>query len=143
MTSVRDVPHLLVHVRETSAFVGPLVVPGESTCWRCVQIARSDRDPAWPAIAAQLTGAAPSVEPSDLALTSLAASLTVAHALAWLDRGAVARPCDLPTINGIVEFDLVDLRLRRRTLRAHPDCGCGAADAQAPSFVPSAQVRPA
>lgn len=143
MTNVRDVPHLLVHVRETSAFVGPLVVPGESTCWRCVQIARSDRDPAWPAIAAQLTGATPPVEPSDIALASLAASLAVAHTLAWLDREAVVRAAQVPSIDGVVEFDLVDLRLRRRSLRAHPDCGCGAADAQAPSLVPSAQDRTA
>ena len=143
MTAVRDVPHLLVQVRETSAFVGPLVVPGETTCWRCVQIARSDRDPAWPAIAAQLTGTTPPVETSDIALTSVAASLAVTHALAWLDRETVARPLALPSIDGVVEFDLVTLRLRRRSLRAHPDCGCGAADAHAPSLVPSAHDRPA
>jgi bacteriocin biosynthesis cyclodehydratase domain-containing protein len=143
MATVRRTPHLLVQVRETSAFVGPLVVPGETTCWRCVQIARSDRDPAWPAIAAQLTGAGIAVEPADVALTSLAASLAVAHALAWLDRDTVARPDGVPSLDGIVEFDLAQLRLRRRTLRPHPDCGCGAADAQAPSFVPSAQERPA
>ncbi|HET6816248.1 MAG TPA: TOMM precursor leader peptide-binding protein [Mycobacteriales bacterium] len=143
MTSVRDLPHLLVQVRETSAFVGPLVVPGESTCWRCVQIARSDRDPAWPAIAAQLTGDAPAVEPADIALASLAASLAVAHALAWIDRDSVHRPANVPSIDGVIEFDLTDLRLRRRTLRPHPDCGCGAADAQAPSLVLSAQDRPA
>ena len=143
MAGVREVPHLLVHLRETSAFVGPLVVPGESTCWRCVQIARSDRDPAWPAIAAQLTGVTPAVEPADIALASLAASLAVAHALAWLDRATVTRTARVPSIDGIVEFDLAALRLRRRTLRAHPDCGCGAADAHAPSLVLSAQERPA
>jgi hypothetical protein len=95
-----------------------------------VQVARSDRDPAWPAIAAQLTGATPTVEPSDIALTSIAASLAAAHALAWLDRESVARPVPVPSIDGVVEFDLADLRLRRRSLRAHPDCGCGAADVQ-------------
>lgn len=143
MAKVREVPHLLVQVRETSAFVGPLVLPGRSACWRCVQIARSDRDPAWPAIAAQLTGSMPSVEPADVALASLAASLAVMHALAWIDRETVTRSGDVPSVNGLVEFDLGDLRLRRRTLRPHPDCGCGAADAQAPSFVPSAHERPA
>ena len=143
MTTVRDVPHLLVQVRETSAFIGPLVVPGQTACWRCVQVARSDRDPAWPAIAAQLTGSAPALEPADVALCSLAGSLAVAHATAWLDRASVARPGGVPSIEGIVEFDLVDLRLRRRSLRPHPDCGCGAADVQAPSLLPSAQDRPA
>jgi bacteriocin biosynthesis cyclodehydratase domain-containing protein len=140
MTAVRDVPHLLVQVRETSAFVGPLVVPGRSTCWRCVQINRSERDPAWPAIAAQLTGGT-AVEPADVALTSLAASLAVTHALAWLDRDTVMRPDGVPSIDGIVQFDLVDLRLRRRTLQPHPDCGCGAADGQALRAAGSAHER--
>ena len=131
VAAVRDVPHLLVQVRETAALVGPFVVPGATTCWRCVQIARTDRDPSWPALAAQLTGTTPPVEPADVALCSAAASIAVIHVLGWLDRQAGVRSAAVPSIDGIVELDLADGRLRRRGLSPHPDCGCGAADGQA------------
>jgi bacteriocin biosynthesis cyclodehydratase domain-containing protein len=143
VASVRDVPHLFVQVRETAALIGPLVVPGRSTCWRCVQIARTDRDPCWPALAAQLTGVTPPVEPADVALCSFAASLGVAHALGWLDREAGVRSAVVPSLNGIVELDLSDGRLRRRSLAPHPECGCGAGDAHALSTVPSLHDRSA
>jgi bacteriocin biosynthesis cyclodehydratase domain-containing protein len=128
VAAVRDLPHLFVYVRETAAVVGPLVVPGVTPCWRCIQIARADRDRAWPALAAQLAGTTPSVEPADVALTSFAASLAAVHALGWLDRQTGARAAAVPSLGGVVELDLSDGRLRRRTIAAHPDCGCGAAD---------------
>ena len=131
VATVRDVPHLFVQVRETTALVGPFVVPGRTACWRCVQIARTDRDACWPALAAQLTGTTPAVEPADVALSSVAASLAVVHALGWLDREAGVHAAAVPSLDGVVELDLGDGRLRRRSLRPHPDCGCGAADDQA------------
>jgi hypothetical protein len=39
-------------------------------------------------------------------------------------------------VGGTVELSLLDLRLRRRTIAAHPGCGCGAIDAP-----PFAQLR--
>jgi bacteriocin biosynthesis cyclodehydratase domain-containing protein len=143
VAAVRDLPHLFVQVRETTALVGPFVLPGRSTCWRCVQIARSDRDPSWPALAAQLTGTTPPVEPADVALCSLAASLAVVHALGWLDREAGVRAAGVPSIDGVIELDLGDGRLRRRSLAPHPDCGCGAGDDQALSAVSSLHDRSA
>src|SRR3954452_575670 len=143
VATVRDLPHLFVQVRETTALVGPFVVPGRTTCWRCVQIARSDRDACWPALAAHLTGATPPVEPADVALSSVAASLAVVHALGWLDREAGVRAAGVPSLDGIVELDLRDGRLRRRSLAPHPDCGCGAAGGQALSAVSSLHDRSA
>ncbi|HET7531362.1 MAG TPA: TOMM precursor leader peptide-binding protein [Mycobacteriales bacterium] len=131
VAAVRDLPHLFARVLETAVVVGPLVMPGRSACWRCVQLARADRDPAWPAIAAQLTGSAPAVEPGDVALSSLAASLAVVHALGWLDAAAGVSSGAVPSVNGTVELDLADGRLRRRSIAAHPDCGCGAAEPDA------------
>lgn len=51
----RDVSHLPVVVGEAAISVGPLVVPGRSACLHCVGLHRRDADPAWPAIASQLT----------------------------------------------------------------------------------------
>ena len=121
VVAVRDHPHLFVLVRETCAVVGPLVVPGRSTCWRCVQIARADRDPAWPALSAQLSGDR-AAAPLDIALGSLAASLAAVEALHWVDTRH-----DVTTVGGVLELDLADGRLRRRSVTPHPDCGCGAA----------------
>ena len=48
------VPHLPVRVRDGAGLVGPLVIPGVTSCLRCADLHRSDRDAAWPAVAAQL-----------------------------------------------------------------------------------------
>jgi hypothetical protein len=48
------VPHLLAEVRDGVGVVGPLVLPGSTACLHCLDLARSDLDPAWPTLAAQL-----------------------------------------------------------------------------------------
>ncbi len=48
------VPHLPVRVRDGAGLVGPLVIPGVTSCLECADLHRSDRDAAWPAVAAQL-----------------------------------------------------------------------------------------
>lgn len=48
-----DVPHLPVVVGD-GVTVGPVVVPGATACTWCLELARTDHDPCWPAVAAQL-----------------------------------------------------------------------------------------
>jgi bacteriocin biosynthesis cyclodehydratase domain-containing protein len=124
LVAVRDRPHLLVTVRETTASIGPLVLPGRTPCLRCLHLARADRDPRWPAVTAQLAATTRTVEPCDVVLATLASALAAAQVLGHVDAPG-ARP---PTVGGVLEMDLVDGRLRRRTLAAHPACACGAAD---------------
>ncbi len=140
--------HLLVGVRETTAVIGPLVVPGESACLRCLDLRRTDRDPAWPLIAAQLAAAPPHAPAPacDVALASLAASVAALQALTWIDAGEPALPAPtlptttrptttlptttLPTtalpatFDGTLEVTLPDWRIRRRPWSPHPSCGC-------------------
>lgn len=125
---VRHRPHLPVLIRETTAVIGPLVLPGRSPCLRCVELTRGDRDPVWPVLAAQLIGEPHGVEPCDVVLATAAASIVALHVLAWLDQGQRALPS---SIGGTHELSLDDLRLRRRTVSAHPGCGCGAVDVDA------------
>jgi bacteriocin biosynthesis cyclodehydratase domain-containing protein len=120
----RDRPHLPVLVRETTAVIGPFVIPGITPCCRCVELARGDRDPAWPSLSAQLLGSTRRVEPCDVVLATLAASLAVAQLLAFLD-DAGTHP---PALGAVLEIGLADLRLRRRTVCPYPGCGCGAGD---------------
>ncbi len=63
-------PHLAVVAGADRASVGPLVLPGRSACLRCLELHRTDRDPAWPAVAAQLAGPTPAGR-GESALTAL------------------------------------------------------------------------
>jgi hypothetical protein len=115
-------PHLVVGVRETTAVIGPLVLPGQTTCLRCADLHRADRDPAWPLLAAQLTAlGSTAVEPCDVVLATLAAALGGLQCLAHIDGEPVA--CR----DGTLELALPGWRVRRRSWPPHGRCGCGAA----------------
>ena len=43
-----------MRVRDGTGLVGPLVIPGVTSCLECADLHRRDRDAAWPAVAAQL-----------------------------------------------------------------------------------------
>lgn len=110
------VPHLLASVSEAAGTVGPFVLPGQTACLHCIDLHRSDLDPAWPALLAQtvVPGPAPA---SDVALAGLVASLAVLHVTDYLAGG---RPASL---GGTLTISL-DGRVRRRTWPTHPGCGC-------------------
>lgn len=118
------VAHLLVGVRETTGLVGPLVLPGRSACLRCCDLARTDRDPGWPQVAAQLAAGdgAPrwgAVAACDTVLATAAGALAALQALAFLDGQS-----EVPAIDGTFEVRLPSGVVRRRSWRPHPACGC-------------------
>lgn len=114
------VPHLYVAVRETAGVVGPLVLPGASACLRCLDLHRTDRDPGWAAVATALAaGRRPPVLACDGVLAATVAGLAALQVLTVLD-GAPAPA----TVGGTLEVRLPDARVRRRSWRAHPACGC-------------------
>jgi len=110
------VPHLSVVAREATVLVGPLVRPGRTPCLRCLDLHRTDADPGWPALAAQLACRAP--EGVESVLAAVAAPLAAAQALALLD-GRTA------TVEGAtLEIALPDAVPRLARWAAHPACGC-------------------
>jgi hypothetical protein len=116
-----DVPHLSVVVRETSVIVGPLVLPGVSPCLRCLDLHRSENDPQWPLVLAQLLGdrhrrRAPREE---TALAQSAAALTTLQILGHLDGLAVPA-----SVGATLEVELPDGLIARRPWSAHRACGC-------------------
>lgn len=123
------VPHLLTGIRETTGVVGPLVVPGRTSCLHCQHLRRYAADEAWPLLAMQLARRAESgPDPCDVTLAAQVSALTAAQALAFLDAGPTA--ATLPaTAAGTLEIATPDWRVRRRSWRPHADCPCGAADA--------------
>jgi hypothetical protein len=115
-----QVPHLVATVRGENGIVGPLVVPGRTSCLRCADLHRRDADPRWPRLAAQLTAAEP--PPSGATVTCLLTAATAAlQVLAFLD--GTAAPV---TLDATVELRPPDLRPRLRRWPPHPACGCGA-----------------
>jgi bacteriocin biosynthesis cyclodehydratase domain-containing protein len=116
-------PHLLVRTRDTTGIVGPFVVPGFTSCLRCTDLHRCDRDECWPQVAAQIAG---QTQLTDLASTHATAAFAVTQALdaaAWL-RGVAGPPA---TCEVSVELDLRDATTLHRNWAPHPLCTCGAA----------------
>jgi bacteriocin biosynthesis cyclodehydratase domain-containing protein len=114
------VPHLAVHVRDGVGVVGPLVVPGVTSCLRCADLRRSQVDQCWPRVAAQLAGRA---QLADLACTQATTGFAAAQALEALhwSRSAHGRPM---TWNASVEIDPIAARIHYRRWPSHPACPC-------------------
>ncbi|HEU4913198.1 MAG TPA: ThiF family adenylyltransferase [Actinomycetes bacterium] len=117
------VPHLVARVRDTTGLVGPLVLPGRSSCLRCHDLHRADRDPAWPAVAAQLSAAGRHrVSACDVMLATAVAAHAGLQVLAFLDGDTGS---GVPsTVDGTLEIAQLDGRVRRRSWTTHPACGC-------------------
>jgi hypothetical protein len=115
------VPHLATAASEAIGVVGPLVLPGSSACLRCLDLARAERDPAWPVILAQLAGQPDTDPPAcDTVLATMVAAQAAGQALAFIDRGAGAAA----VTNGTLELVLPGWQWRRRSWQPHPHCGC-------------------
>ena len=65
-----QIPHLAVLAGEAIGVVGPLVIPGRTSCLRCLDYIRASKDPAWPLILAQLATRQPDPPACDAVLTA-------------------------------------------------------------------------
>jgi hypothetical protein len=121
---LRDqIPHLAVSAGEAIGTVGPLVRPGTTACLRCLDLARTDRDPAWPLILAQLGRRRPDPPACDAVLTMAVSAQAAAQVLNFIDRPELAGPAQ----NATLELVQPGWQWRRRSWRAHDACICGAA----------------
>lgn len=112
------IPHLSVLTRAGGASVGPLVLPGRSSCLGCVHRHRADADPGWPVVARQLARQSPR---APVSVSAVAAGFATVQVLELLD--GVSLPA---TVNGSMEWAPPTLTVRRRSWLEHPDCGCHA-----------------
>jgi bacteriocin biosynthesis cyclodehydratase domain-containing protein len=110
-----DHPHLLVRPRAGGAVVGPLVVPGRTSCLRCGDLVRTRTDPAWPRMLAQLCRTRSRWEPL---AADWAAALVTTQVLGHL-AGRVVE-----TAGATLELGPVDWSWQRRVWPADPACGC-------------------
>lgn len=109
-------PHLSVLTLAGRAVVGPLVLPGRSSCLGCLHRHRTDADPAWPVVARTLARQAPR---SPVTVSAMAAAFAAGQVLDLVDGQ------DVPaTVDGSIEWTAAGLSTGRRSRLAHPDCGC-------------------
>jgi hypothetical protein len=116
------VPHLFIGAYGERAIIGPLVVPGVSSCLRCAYLHTRDVDPQWPSLSLQLTARIErlATRPIDRLLARHAATHAALLARAWVDE---------PQWTSGWHNRAVEVRLPRGEAIArerpwHPLCGC-------------------
>lgn len=117
-------PHLPVRVRDGAGLVGPLVVPGVTSCLRCADLHRSDRDEGWPAVAAQLRGAVGTADRATVLATAGVALNQVDRVIAAI-RGGVGlhrAPHPPSTLDTTLEYDVNTGATTARRWTRHPQC---------------------
>ena len=108
-------PHLQVRLRDGVGIVGPLVLPGTTSCLRCADLTRGSLDPRWPHVSAQLLGrVGHASKPTVLA--------TAAVALAQIEAFVDGRHA--PLADTTMEIDLRAHLMNRRRWTRHPRCDC-------------------
>jgi bacteriocin biosynthesis cyclodehydratase domain-containing protein len=110
-----------VRVRDGTGLVGPLVVPGVTSCLGCADLHRRDRDAAWPAVAAQLRDTVGVADRATL-LATAALALSQVNSVIGAVRGSESEP---PTsLNATLEFDVHAGSIAVRQWPKHPLCSC-------------------
>jgi bacteriocin biosynthesis cyclodehydratase domain-containing protein len=116
-------PHLLVRVRDGTGLIGPMVVPGVTSCLRCADLHRSDHDSAWPAVAAQLRDTVGTADRATVLATAALAVNQVDRVLRAIHGGAPL-PAPPPTLDPTLEFDVGASSIVARRWSRHPRCSC-------------------
>lgn len=112
------IPHVVVRIRETTAIVGPFVVPGASSCIHCHDLQRAARDKAWRLVLHQLVTRPPRQTACDVVLANAAATCAVAQVLAYLSGD------EPPAVDRTVELRMPLTEVVTRTWSPHPGCPC-------------------
>ncbi|MFY9918137.1 MAG: cyclodehydratase [Mycobacterium sp.] len=120
-------PHLPVRVRDGAGLVGPLVVPGVTSCLKCADLHRSDRDAGWPAVAAQLRDTVGNADRATVLATAAVALNQVDRVIAAVHGGVDVCDIDrapLPpsTLDTTLEFDVNTGSTVARRWTKHPRC---------------------
>ena len=115
------VPHLPVRVRDGAGMVGPLVIPGVTSCLSCADLHRTDRDAAWPVLANQLRGLIGCADRPTLLATAALALEQLQRIIAGVRGNADALPS---TWNTTWEVHVGSHTILARRWPRHPLCPC-------------------
>jgi bacteriocin biosynthesis cyclodehydratase domain-containing protein len=111
----RDIPHLPVVFGDAAVAIGPMIEPGTGPCLYCLDRFRTDADPVWPTLAAQLWGRR-SVSETPLV------SREVAVRAARMVLTRLASPAAGPAVS--FRLDAATGAVTSVQERPHPECGC-------------------
>ena len=115
------VPHLPVRIRDGTGLIGPLVLPGATSCLNCADLHRSDRDASWPVLAAQLEGTVGTGDRATVLATAAVALNQVDQVIDAI-RGGAGRAEPPPTLDATLEFDIATRTTVVRRWSRHPLC---------------------
>lgn len=104
----KGAPFLPLVIDDDGVTLGPIILPGVSACPRCLELARTDADPAWPAVATQLRLMPPGQ------LDQLLLTAAIAAAVIGVGLGAEQSEGWRVEAGGIGRF----------TVAPYRDCGC-------------------
>lgn len=117
------IAHLPVRVRDGAGLVGPLVIPGVTSCLHCADLHRADRDAAWPALAAQLRGTVGSASRATILATAALALRQVDLVIRAV--GGTPGSHEPPaTLDTTLELTADGYSLYFRRWSRHPECPC-------------------
>lgn len=108
----RNFRHVPVVWLDTEVHVGPLIDPGRTACWHCIELARCDEDPARRALVTQVAGRPAATETNRI---TQEVALRVAR---WLDGS------DAPETGTALVFHAASGRWRRQVTTPHAACSC-------------------
>jgi hypothetical protein len=115
-------PHLAVAIVDGTGVLGPFVLPGRTSCLRCVDVARAGSDPAWPALVSQLGSPVPAPHgipsPRSPVLEIALAAWSVREVIAHLTGGRAV------TYGASLRFDDDLVEQVRHTWSLQAGCGC-------------------
>ncbi|MFE5877225.1 hypothetical protein ACFQ6H_18300 [Rhodococcus sp. NPDC056506] len=114
-------PHLSVRIRDGNGVVGPLVLPGQSSCLRCADIIRSELDPHWLHLSAQLLGSAGHAESAMIHASVALALAEIDAALGVADRRGASSAASL---SSTLEIALRPYRITTRRWPRQISCSC-------------------
>lgn len=116
------VPHLPVVVQDGAGVIGPLVLPGHSSCLQCMDLHRSAADPEWPTLAARLAAVPSGADPETVALTAMIACQEV---VGLARRLADPRGAPPQTLGRILRVRPQPAGTSLVAAPQHDDCPCG------------------
>lgn len=124
------IPHLQVRVRDGVGVIGPLVLPGLSSCLRCADHHRTTMEPDWPLLAAQMVR-----QPGYASAGTIRSTAALTHeqieqlaGALWAGTSTTSTP---QLFNRALEFHADPASLAVVEWPPHPLCDCRPITAQA------------